>query len=287
MTGRTPEWLQLNVALARHNGSALPSARFVLRALESSFAQKGPVAFFFQRKAPDLRLRFCDVRERLARQLRPLVSRAKSEGHVVQSFHSVYEPEYRQFGGRQCMKAVHTFWSADSLLWIAIDRLAEKGNLTVPSATLMASVLDDLFWRVLTDGSEVWDTWCNLATLVQSRNESTEVAAPPPLATIHSIASAAEADLVVRYQQANVELANRLLGALQSGRMECGMRSILPYVALFTLNRHGFDRAGMATIASTMAAVRNPKQHLRGAQPDRRRAAGRRAYTGSARQAGT
>ena len=50
-----------------------------------------------------------------------------------------------------------------------------------------------------------------------------------------------------------------------------------------TLTGVSFDQA----IASTMAAVRNPKQHLRGAQPDRRRAAGRRAYTGSARQAGT
>ena len=50
--------------------------------------------------------------------------------------------------------------------------------------------------------------------------------------------------------------------------MECGVRSILPYVALFMLNRHGFDRARAAAIAGAMAVVRNPKQHLRGAQPD-------------------
>ncbi|SRR5258708_1613380 len=273
MTGRAHEWLQLNVALARRDGSALPSARFILRALESIFARKGrsSASFFFQRKPPDLRLRFFDVRERLAGRLRPLISRAKFEGHIVRSFHSVYEPEYRQFGGRECMKAVHSFWSIDSLAWIAMDRLAERNAFAIPHATLIASVLDDLFWRVLADDGEVWDTWCNLAVLLQSEVASGDVAAfLPSLETIRRTASAAEADLVARYQQANAALADGLSRAWQSGRMECGVRSILPYVAQFTLNRHGFDQARMVAIASAMTAVRNPKQHLRGGQPDRR-----------------
>ncbi|MEA2808821.1 MAG: hypothetical protein QOJ17_2962 [Rhodospirillaceae bacterium] len=273
MAGRAHEWLQLNVALARRDGSALPSARFILRELESIFARegRGSASFFFQRKPPDLRLRFFDGRERLVRRLRPLIARAKSQGYIVRSFRSVYEPEYRQFGGRACMKAVHVFWSIDSLVWIAMDRLVERNAFAIPHATLIASVLDDLFWRVLADDGEVWDTWCNLAVLLQSDAASGDLAAIlPSLETIRRTASAKEADLVVRYQQANVALADGLSRTWQSGRMECGVRSILPYVALFTLNRHGFDRAKMAAIARAMAAVRDPKQHLRGEQPDRR-----------------
>jgi thiopeptide-type bacteriocin biosynthesis protein len=273
MTGRAYEWLQLNVALARHDGSALPSARFFLRELESVFLKghSGAPLFFFQRKTPDLRLRFFDVRERLVRRLRPLLSWSKSERHIVRSFYSVYEPEYRQFGGRQCMRSVHAFWSTDSLMWIAMDRLAEKHAFAIPPATLMASILDDLFWRVLGDDGEVWDTWCNLAVLLQREAMTSDVPAIlPSVETIRKTASAAEAQFIDLYQRAGDTLADAFSHAWQSGRMECGARAILPYVALFTLNRHGFDQAKAAAIAGAMAAARNPKQYLRGARPDRK-----------------
>jgi hypothetical protein len=187
------------------------------------------------------------------------------------------------------MKAIHAFWSIDSLAWIAMDRLAERNAFAIPHATLITSVLDDLFWRVLADDGEVWDTWCNLAVLLQSEAATGEVGAIlPSLETIRRTASAAEADLVARYQRANAELADGLSRAWQSGRMKCGVRSMLPYVALFTLNRHGFDQARMAAIAGAMAAVRNPKQHLKGAQPDRRRPGAGRAQgrAGLGRSAG-
>ncbi|MEA2809472.1 MAG: hypothetical protein QOJ17_3613, partial [Rhodospirillaceae bacterium] len=146
-----------------------------------------------------------------------------------------------------------------------------------------------LFWRVLADDGEVWDTWCNLAVLLQSEAATGEGGAIlPSLETIRRTASAAEADLVARYQRANAELADGLSRAWQSGRMKCGVRSMLPYVALFTLNRHGFDQVRMAAIAGAMAAVRNPKQHLKEAQPDRRRPGAGRAQgrAGLGRSAG-
>jgi thiopeptide-type bacteriocin biosynthesis protein len=271
MAGPAHEWLQLNVTLGRHDGSALASARFVLREIENIVAPPSRGAFFFQRKPPDLRLRFFDDSERLKKRLHPLISRAKSEGHIVGSFYSAYEPEYRQFGGRACMKSIHAFWSVDSHSWIAMDRLAEHDALAIPHARLMASVLDDLFGRVLADGGEVWDTWCNLAMLVQAEGAiDAPVAAPSALETILRNASAAEAEVVARYQEANAALAEGLSRAWHSEQMDCGVRSILPYVALFTLNRHGFDQAGMAAIAGAMAAAWNPKQHLRGAQQDSR-----------------
>lgn len=275
MAGRAREWLQLNVALGRRDGSAIQSARCILRELESIFAGEGRAAvpFFFQRKPPDLRLRLYGGRESLMRRLRPLIASAKAQGHIVRSFRSVYEPEYRQFGGRACMTAVHTFWSADSLIWIALDRLAERNAFGIAHATLLAAVLDDLFWRVLADDGEVWDTWCNLAILLKCEAAPHDAAAvQPSLEAIRSTASAASAELIVHYQHANAALADGLSRAWQAGRMECGVRSILPYVALFTLNRHGFDQPRMAAMTGAMAALRNPKQHLR-AEPDWRRGA--------------
>lgn len=272
MARQTREWLQLNVALARRNGSALPSARALLRDLERTLPQlrrRTVAQFFFQRKQPDLRLRFFGLRENLVAQLRPLISRAKSEGHVVQNFYSVYEPEQRLFGGRNCMQCVHAFWEADSMAWMTLDRLVEANAFRIPHATLIGSVLDDLFWRALSDSGEVWDTWCNLIVLLQGRTGTSALPSnPPSLDFLTGTASVAEAEILIRYQQANATLASGLLRVLRLGRMRCGMRSILPYVALFTLNRHGFGRIEALAIAHAMAAIWDPKQHLRGSQPD-------------------
>lgn len=272
MARQAREWLQLNVALARRNGSALPAARAFFRDLESALPrrrQRSAPQFFFQRKAPDLRLRFFGVRENLVARLRPVISRAKSEGHVLQNFYSVYEPEQRQFGGRDCMQCVHAFWEADSMVWIMLDRMVEAEAVGIPHGSLIAAVLDDLFWRALSDSGEVWDTWCNLMVLLQGRaGTAVPPSGPASLASLADTASVAEAEIIVRYQQANATLAAGLLRAWQLGRMRCGIRSILPYVALFTLNRHGFDRPEAAAIAGAMAAIWDPKQHLRGAQPE-------------------
>jgi thiopeptide-type bacteriocin biosynthesis protein len=273
MARQSSEWLQLNVTLARRDGSALPAARALLRDLEgvlSRSRQTKALPFFFQRKPPDLRVRLFGVRAKLMVRLRPVISRAKSEGHVVNSFYSVYEPEQRQFGGRECMQCVHAYWAADSLAWIMLDRLVETDAIGIPRATLIATVMDDLFLRTLSDTAEVWDTWCNLEVLLQSE---TGTGVPPAdaisLDSLIGSASDAEAVILLRYRQANAVLAAGLQRAWRLGRMSCGIRSILPYVALFMLNRHGFDRTAAAPIARAMAAVWNPKQHLRGSQPDR------------------
>ncbi len=274
MERRPLEWVQLNVALARRSGSALPSARALFRDLEGALLlspRRGVFSqFFFQRKPPDLRLRFFGSRERLKVRLRPVISRAKSDGHVVQSFYSVYEPEQRQFGGRDCMRCVHAFWETDSMAWIMLDRLVESEKCGIPETILVASILDDLFCRTLFDGGEVWDTWCNLAVLLQCEQEVGALSFDPiSLKFLQGLASPAEVVILDRYRQANEMLAERLQRVWRLGRLSSGMRSILPYIALFTLNRYGFNRNRSATIAGTMATVWDPKQHLRGSRPDR------------------
>lgn len=280
MTGHTGEWLQVNVSLARHGESALPSARAVLHKLEAALPgwrrQRILSQFFFQRKPPDLRLRFRGQRERLLARLRPLLSQMKAEGHIGRSFCSVYEPEQRQFGGRECMRHVHAYWDADSMAWIVLDRFIEAKTFGIQYPALMAAILNDLFWRTLQDGGEVWDTWCNVVVLLQSETEDhAPPFDPPSFESLAGRASDAEVEILRRYREANEALAAGLLRAWDRGKVSFGMRSILPYAALFTLNRHGFDQPKAAEVARAMATAWNPKTRLRGSLPEAPRCADR------------
>ena len=268
-------WIQVNARLARPGGAALPSARALFRELETvlpRWRRERLVSHcFFQRKPPDLRLRFRGPRDALLARLHPMMARMTAEGHVIRSFDSVYEPEARQFGGPNAMRHVHAYWSADSGLWITLDRLMEAGSVRIPHATLMIAALNDLFGRTLNDGGEVWDTWCNLLVLLRDEGAVPISAAPPPmLDALVATASEAEGAILDGYRHANMRLAAGLIGTWEQGRLRCGLRAILPYAAMFTLNRHGFDQAAATTIARAMAAAWNPKAGLRGALPDRR-----------------
>jgi thiopeptide-type bacteriocin biosynthesis protein len=273
MARQPSEWLQVNVSLVRRDGSALPSARPLFRSLDAALPawrrQRVVSRFFFQRKAPDVRLRFHGPRDALMARLRPVLSRMKAEGNVGRSFYSVYEPEERLFGGRECMRHVHVYWDADSLAWIALDRLLEAGTFRIAYPDVMAATLNDLFWRMLGDGGEVWDTWCNLVAVLRSKPEGHSQAGDPVMLDVLAArASGAELAILDRYRAANGALAEGLLREWSRGKMRSGMRSILSDFALFTLNRHGFDQAKAASVACAMAASWNPHRNLRGGHPE-------------------
>ncbi|WP_407520162.1 thiopeptide-type bacteriocin biosynthesis protein [Methylobacterium oryzisoli] len=267
------EWVQLNVGLARSDGSALPAARALLRGLADDLPalrrDRLVTRFVFQRKPPDLRLRFRAPRAALIPRLRPFLAQLAAEGHVTARFWSVYEPEIRQFGGREAMACVHAHWEADGLAWIARDRLAEAGAARIATPLLLTALLNDLFWRTLGDGPEVWDTWCNLAAILGDEAEEADPGAPPGLDTL-APAGAAEAALLDGYARANAALAQGLLRTWSRGRLTGGLRTILPFVALFTLNRHGLGQPEAAALTRTMRAAWDPRQALRGAAPDDR-----------------
>jgi len=166
------------------------------------------------------------------------------------------------------MRAVHKFWNTDSLMWIRSDRLAENGFADRARRPFIEAVLEDLFWRAMEDPCEVWDAWCNFGVLVRaSLHPGSTTTSPPGICDLQAAALPHEADLAARYQQANAALADGLSRARENGRMSCGIRSIMPFVALFTLNRHGYDQPRLAALADAMAAAWNPKQQLTGAAP--------------------
>jgi hypothetical protein len=144
-------WLQVNVALARANGDALPSARAMFREL-APFLDQWRLEnrlhwWFFMRKPPDVRLRFMlrpdngDAAGGLENALRTL----RDNGQIAGYSPGRYEPEQDRFGGPAAMALVHTSFDVDSTLWLVLDELDERGQrLVTPQAASSVSVL---LWR--------------------------------------------------------------------------------------------------------------------------------------------
>lgn len=269
---RSARWLQMNVALERRDGQALPSARAVFGGLAPLLAQwrreRAVSCWYFMRKPPDLRLRFqgpapdADVVPALAALLR----RLRRQGFVRRFFPSVYEPETFQFGGPEAMRLVHAHFAADSAAWLAMDQLWAAGRASLTPEALTLAVINDLLCRTLGDGAEVWDVWCNLAQRLPPLSANQQ---PPELdifglGELLAEASPAEAAILRRYARANERLAVGLLRVWSRGRLLCGLRGIFPFVALFHFHRYGLPGSAQAALAAAMVEAFSPKRGLCG-----------------------
>jgi thiopeptide-type bacteriocin biosynthesis protein len=226
--------------------------------------------FLFIRKPPDVRIRVLgpDPEADLAPELRRVLAGLRRAGHVTRFFRSVYEPETRQFGGPEAMAHVHAYFDTDTAAWIALDRLAERGLRTVTPEVWHVAVLNDLFYQTLGDRSEVWDVWANLFTVLGAPEgppdaRATELVFPSGLP---AAAGAGEGRVLRRYEVANRRLAGGLRRVWSRGRLGCGLRALLPFVALVHFNRHGVDGERQAPLVRSMMAAWSPRRRLVGAE---------------------
>jgi thiopeptide-type bacteriocin biosynthesis protein len=275
--GLPARWLQVNVALQRRDGGARPSARALfghLSRLVADLRQRRILdCFYFMRKAPDVRLRFRgrEPEGDLFFELHKILSGLQHDGFVQRFFCSVYEPEVHQFGGPEAMDHVHAHFDADSAAWIALDLLDASGRWTVPSAVFESALMNDLFYRTLACRAEVWDTWCNLRSLLPAAQSG-----PAPVVDIVLAedllpqVSPAEAHVIEQYLGSNRALASGLLQVWNEGRLQCGLRGLLPFVAMYHFNRHGIDGVGQAALAHAMSQAWDPKRGMRGAEAEPR-----------------
>lgn len=268
---RQTDWLQINLSLERRQGDPLPAARALfarlLPAVESWRRRGALEIFFFVRKPPDVRLRFQTQapRAQLLAELESMLSGLMREGYVRQFFPSIYEPEIRQFGGREAMEFVHRYFAADSLAWIALDQLAAQGARSTADDRIVLAVMNDLFLRTLACPFEVWDVWCNLADLMPPNQVEPPGEMEPVL--IHSLLAAApqaEKQVLQDYCISNEQLSAGLRQVWNAGKLQCGLRAILPFVAMFHFNRHGLDGSRQAALSQAMSRAWNPKCDLRG-----------------------
>lgn len=268
---RESRWLQINVGLVRGKAGALASARALFDELEpivrACRRDRRVSRFFFVRKPPDLRLRFLgpDPERDLAPEIGKRLALLKRRGHVTRHFRSVYEPEIRQFGGPEATDRVHAHFDCDTRGWLAFDGLEAAGKRTVPPETLTLAVMNDLFLATLGCPSEVWDVWENVVRAAGVAEGATPAIPAFGLDEILAGLDPAQARIARAYQRGNGLLARGLQRAWNRGRLECGLRAILPFVAMFHFNRHGFDGARYGPLVRAMARAWNPKRGLRGA----------------------
>lgn len=274
------DWLQVNVALTRPEGDPRSSARRLFADLAPVVAMARDAGalelFFFQRKTPDVRLRFGSRRDDLDTAVLPAV-RARLDslagadvGAVASWYPSVYEPEVRKYGGPGATEAVHRHFDADTSVWLGLQSLVRDevlASLVPNAATVMTVMANALFGRVLGDRDEVWDAWANLADIALPARPEVDLGLAIGDGTLDSLirsSVAPVAALLTSYRGAHEQLAAALADELEAGHLTAGLRAILPFVVQADFQRWGLDGTAQGTIAAAMTTAWDPRQDLRG-----------------------
>ncbi len=265
------QWVQLNIALERDTAEVRLNANAFFRALLQSIPNLGkagqPISFHFTRKHPDIRLRLhsksAAAMNRLVPQLELLFKKMQRRRMIESVTSSVYEPEYRRFGGKQAMAACHDYFHADSLNWIFWNQIRQSRRRCQPE-TLVGAVLNDLFLETLNCSAEVWDVWYNLLTLTQGPDVITTRSpdVPSGLRALRRSVSEEERAILSRYNSANRALARQLNTILASGDLSVGLRSVLAVIAMFQCNRFGIDGRSQALLAQSALRLWDPERTL-------------------------
>jgi thiopeptide-type bacteriocin biosynthesis protein len=269
------QWIQANVALSRRP-DALTSARAVFAKLSERLPQwrrqRRVTCVFFTRKPPDLRLRLrvAGTSKQVRAELLAMLRGLRRAGALTRFFFSVYEPEIHLFGGLAAMQLVHRHFDADTIGWMELDKLAQAGQRTTLAPDAISNaVLNDLFVRTIADRFEVWDVWRNLAALNDAqRFGCNEPFVANDIASLLPRLSVTEARTLHRYARANSALADGLRRLNDGGRLHVGLRGLLPFIAMFHLNRHGYDQARQANLTLAMCRAWDPHAGLHGFTPD-------------------
>jgi thiopeptide-type bacteriocin biosynthesis protein len=258
--------LQANVRVRRIRGDGLPNARVLFAKLGAelpAWRRSGDVlGFYYMRKPPGLRLRFQLGRPRGERRIVSLLDALRAERTVQSWVRATYEPEVFMLGGPEMLPLVHAYFDADSAACMAVYQL--RDNAVTP-AVLSLAVLGDLFERVLEGPEEVWDVWCNLAALHGMEPAAGEATTPPlDLAALAPLVSARERPILRRYASANRILARGMHRLAARGELRYGLRSILPFIAVFHWNRYALSLEQRTRIFSAMTRALDPRQGMRG-----------------------
>jgi hypothetical protein len=273
MTEPGPGWVQVNAAFDRQRRPARDSARAFFEVLGTELATWRPHLvdlFWFQRKPPDLRLRFHTADDLAFRHgAAKLLDRCVAQGVLDQWHFAIYESEWRKLGSHTTMDGYHRWADADTSCWMAFDRwLARSGPMTRPAenelcGALVAPVLDALFVETVRDRDEVWDVWCNVSALAGGPDPPTSLdgAEPPmPLSEVLQTLGADLADLRIASQA----LSRCLAEASATGSTSTGLRATLALISQLSLQRWGLDQVPQQKLALAMASQWDPRRGLRG-----------------------
>ena len=256
------DWLQINIALARVNGDAIPSARAMFQALEPLLQQWSAEGYlhwwFFMRKPPDVRLRLFLRIDRVDAQtaLERVLQRLQDMGRISGYFRGRYQPELTRFGGASAMALAHAYFHVDSVLWRHLDALDIVAQRTVVAEDLLPAVFHHLF-QCCCGTEQSLEGWRALAALIRQGGAAIEPLPPRqpvPLASID--AEPSEREVLQTYAEANRLFSQSLLRLPSECSLSAPVAEIAATLALFNLNRHGLsgERSGPLT-AQVLAAL--------------------------------
>ncbi|HEY4002699.1 MAG TPA: thiopeptide-type bacteriocin biosynthesis protein [Candidatus Xenobia bacterium] len=238
------KWVQANVSLSRPF-NAVPLWEALLPRLDAW----RPRHWFFMRKAPALRLRF--EGRGLDDKVRGFLDDMVAAGTVVAWQPAAYEPETHLFGGREGMEVAHRHFTVDAATAARLELASED------FAAWSAAMLHDLFRRATGDLWEVWEVWKNLERL---RNPAPDVDAEAvETARRIVVGEGPQGALADAYRTANQGAADGLRELADAGRLNAGVRALLPFYTVFHWNRFRLHVPQQTRMMAAMQAVLNPR----------------------------
>lgn len=259
------QWIQVNVQMNKKHKPAIDTAILIFAKLYEGlniWQRENLVSgFFFQRKLPDIRLRFKILGQYKVslNRIMSLMRILKDKKYVDEFFLSVYEPETRLFGGLQSTNRVHDFFTEDSFFWYKLTSSQQLISAGISELEYSAILINEIFTRTINDTTEIWDTWCNFADLLPNNNAL-------PIYNTQTIwlrDSNLDTKHIEDVSKSLDNLSSSLLHIWKQGKLTRGLRSILPFIAIFHLNRYGISDSKFTETAIHMCNLWNPNKNHR------------------------
>jgi thiopeptide-type bacteriocin biosynthesis protein len=238
--------VQVNLLLSAHNGSFHTSSWPLLEqlwALLQTWRQTAPVACWFVRKSPGIRLRLSgpgfDITARSA--FVALLDHEVAQGNLVRWWYSTYEPETYRLGGPVALMAVHILLSADTTVWLGWERLSRQGGTRLSEDVMALALYSDLLLRATEGHEEAWDIWCALHRIyAEALPEAPRESSPRRYLLLpqelHQLANEAERVCLDEGFAANEQFAHALERVWEQGELVGGRRALLATLASFHWN---------------------------------------------------
>jgi thiopeptide-type bacteriocin biosynthesis protein len=274
------QWLQVNVSFH----SATQRGRFlgaVLADRVDAWIAEGVVkSFFFMRKPPGARLRFCVAnttrfRSELVRFLNQAKRTRLSAGHEF----GMYDAETYQFGGEIGMALYHQHATIDSLAVLRLSDLMRRRRCEADTSLLSLALLNQMIRNCVGDEWELWDVWSNMRlthrsfdftpeqreTALAELGRNREVLARVVYQTDRFVAglTAAEREILERHAKEHQAWGKHVRAAIQKEQLLYPIRKILPFYIVFQWNRFGLSMSLQITLSFFMQELLDPKTRAR------------------------
>ena len=266
--GGLETWVQVNLALSARTGSFRTSSWPLLEQLQAllqTWRQTAPVACWFVRKPPGIRLRLSGPGFGIeaSQALVVLLDHEVVQGNLECWWRSTYEPETYRLGGPVALTAVHTLLSADTTIWLGWESLSRQEGARLSADFMALAFYSDLLLRANEASEEAWDVWCALHRIYAGAlpqepsvpSAQRHVLLPQGL---HQQANTAERALLDQGFVANETFARALQQIWEQGALVGGRRTLLATLASFHWNIWCLSPREVAPLCRVMVRELHP-----------------------------